>query len=120
MAGSALVSGELCLTGAWGAGCGGLQESVLIAIDLAVRTFNRIRLNYVWAMGYNLLMIPVAAGALYPPLHFQMPPWIAGACMALSSVTVVFSSLLLHRYRPPRPASGGGSQDSAGGGVEGA
>ena len=67
-------------------------------------TFRRIRLNYVWAFGYNLLAVPVAAGCLYPSLRFQLPPWVAGAAMAFSSVSVVCSSLLLRRYRPPRPA----------------
>lgn len=65
-------------------------------------TFNRVRWNYVWAFGYNLVAVPIAAGVLYPPLHFQLPPWVAGACMALSSVSVVASSLLLRRYRPPK------------------
>lgn len=141
------------------------------------RTFRRIRLNYLWAFGYNLCAVPIAAGALYPPLHFQvggtrageflcvggvgggastrllpcpycmaaasltlcrhsrcckgsmrpgssaaqlpsaatlltlaaplvvqLPPWVAGAAMALSSVTVVCSSLALRRYRRPAPA----------------
>ncbi|KAL4443875.1 hypothetical protein ABPG75_011612 [Micractinium tetrahymenae] len=79
-------------------------EDVLVAIDLSKRTFRRIRLNYVWAFGYNLCAVPIAAGALYPPLHFQLPPWVAGAAMALSSVTVVCSSLALRRYRRPAPA----------------
>lgn len=52
-------------------------------------------------MIYNVVMIPVAAGALYPLTHTQVPPWVAGACMAFSSVSVVMSSLLLKRYRPP-------------------
>jgi hypothetical protein len=57
-----------------------------------------------WAMGYNVLMIPLAAGALYPAFKFQMPPWVAGFCMAFSSVSVVMSSLALRRYRrPPLP-----------------
>lgn len=47
---------------------------------------------------------PPRQGALYPPLHWQLPPWVAGAAMALSSVTVVCSSLLLRRYRRPEPA----------------
>lgn len=47
---------------------------------------------------------PLLQGALYPPLHWQLPPWVAGAAMALSSVTVVCSSLLLRRYRRPEPA----------------
>ncbi len=53
-------------------------EDVITAIDLSRRTFNRIRLNYAWALGYNVTMIPVAAGILYPCTHMQLPPWIAG------------------------------------------
>lgn len=49
------------------------------------------------------VFLQIAAGVLYPPFHFQLPPWVAGACMALSSVTVVGSSLLLRRYKPPKP-----------------
>lgn len=77
-------------------------EDVITAIDLSRKTFARIRLNYVFAMGYNVVAIPVAAGILYPSLKIKLPPWVAGACMALSSVTVVCSSLLLRRYRKPR------------------
>ncbi|KAL4539494.1 hypothetical protein Ndes2437B_g02135 [Nannochloris sp. 'desiccata'] len=77
-------------------------EDVLMALDLCRTAFRRIRWNYIFALGYNLTMIPVAAGCFYPSLHFQLPPWIAGACMALSSVSVVGSSLLLRRYQKPR------------------
>jgi Cu+-exporting ATPase len=77
-------------------------EDVLMALDLCRTAFRRIRWNYIFALGYNLTMIPVAAGCLYPTMHFQLPPWIAGACMALSSVSVVGSSLLLRRYQRPR------------------
>ena len=41
-------------------------------------TFNRIRLNFFWAMAYNVVMLPVAAGVLYPCIHMQIPPWVAG------------------------------------------
>jgi len=78
-------------------------EDVLMALDLCRVTLSRIKLNYAWALGYNLVMLPVAAGCLYPSIKLQLPPWIAGACMALSSVSVVFSSLLLKNYRRPRP-----------------
>lgn len=78
-----------------------LHQDVLVALDISRRTFNRIRLNYLWAMGYNTLMIPVASGVLYPAIHMQLPPWLAGLCMALSSVSVVASSLLLRRYKRP-------------------
>ncbi|KAK9826100.1 hypothetical protein WJX81_003066 [Elliptochloris bilobata] len=53
-------------------------EGVLLALDLSATTFRRIHLNYAWAFGYNVLMVPLAAGALYPPLRFQLPPWVAG------------------------------------------
>ncbi|KAK4270659.1 hypothetical protein QN277_019438 [Acacia crassicarpa] len=77
-------------------------EDVITAIDLSRKTFFRIRLNYVFAMVYNVVAIPAAAGVLYPSLGIKLPPWVAGACMALSSVSVVCSSLLLRRYRRPR------------------
>ncbi|CAL0334915.1 unnamed protein product [Lupinus luteus] len=80
-------------------------EDVITAIDLSRKTFSRIRLNYVFAMAYNAVAIPVAAGVFYPSLGIKLPPWVAGACMALSSVSVVCSSLLLRRYRKPRLTS---------------
>lgn len=46
-------------------------EDVLIAIDLSRAVLSRIRLNYVWALGYNLLMLPLAAGACFPLMKVQ-------------------------------------------------
>lgn len=77
-------------------------EDVITAIDLSTKSFNRIRLNYVWALAYNVMAIPIAAGALYPFTRFRVPPWVAGAAMGASSVSVVCSSLLLKYYRRPR------------------
>ncbi|WVZ22118.1 hypothetical protein V8G54_000662 [Vigna mungo] len=77
-------------------------EDVITAIDLSKKTFLRIRLNYVFAMAYNVVAIPVAAGVFFPSLRIQLPPWLAGACMAMSSVSVVCSSLLLRRYTRPK------------------
>lgn len=53
------------------------MQDVLIAVDLSRKTFKRIWLNYIWALGYNVCMIPFAAGALYAPLQFQLPPWVS-------------------------------------------
>ncbi|KAI4364904.1 hypothetical protein MLD38_020935 [Melastoma candidum] len=77
-------------------------EDVITAIDLSRKTFSRIRLNYFWALGYNLMGIPIAAGALFPSTRFRLPPWIAGAAMAASSVSVVCCSLLLAYYKRPK------------------
>ncbi|KAJ6943458.1 hypothetical protein NC652_009048 [Populus alba x Populus x berolinensis] len=77
-------------------------EDVITAIDLSRKTFSRIRLNYIWALGYNLIGIPVAAGALFPGTGLRLPPWAAGAAMAASSVSVVLCSLLLKNYRRPK------------------
>lgn len=77
-------------------------EDVITAIDLSRKTFTRIRLNYVFAMAYNVIAIPIAAGVFFPLVKLKLPPWAAGACMALSSVSVVCSSLLLRRYKKPR------------------
>ena len=68
------------------------------AIRLSKQTVRTIRQNLFWAFIYNLVGIPVAAGALYPVNGFLLNPMIAGAAMALSSVSVVANSLRL-KYR---------------------
>jgi len=77
-------------------------RDVVTAIDLSKKTMKRIRLNMFWALGYNSAGIPIAMGLLYPFIHLTLPPEIAGLAMALSSVSVVTSSLLLNRYKKPQ------------------
>ena len=74
---------------------------LLVAIDLARTIYSRIRLNLMWALCYNSIGIPVAAGVLYPMTHEALPPYVAALAMALSSVSVLTSSLSLNRYKPP-------------------
>ena len=64
--------------------------------------FGRIRLNFLFAMVYNLCGVPIAAGVFYPILHIRVPPALAGLTMALSSMSVVLSSLALRLYRKPK------------------
>ena len=66
-------------------------------ISLSRRTVRIIRQNLFWAFFYNVLAVPVAAGVLYPLNGFILSPMVAAACMALSSVCVVTSSLRLRR-----------------------
>jgi P-type Cu2+ transporter len=68
---------------------------VLAAIQLSRATFNTIRQNLIWAFAYNLICIPLAAGAFLPAFGLSLNPGFAGGLMALSSVTVVLNSLLL-------------------------
>ena len=59
------------------------------------------QLNFVWSLLYNSLAIPVAAGAFYPIFKARLPPTVAAIAMALSSISVVMSSLALRLYKPP-------------------
>ncbi|MDU9376238.1 Copper-exporting P-type ATPase [Methanocorpusculaceae archaeon Sp1] len=71
------------------------------AVQLAKKVFGRIRMNLFWAFAYNAVLIPLAAGVLYPFTQVMFRPEYAAAAMVLSSVTVVSLSLLLRRYTPP-------------------
>ena len=74
-------------------------RSVSKAIKLSKATMRNIKQNLGWAFGYNVALIPIAAGVLYPFTGFLLNPMIAGAAMAFSSVSVVSNSLLMRRYK---------------------
>jgi Cu+-exporting ATPase len=75
-------------------------RGVVVAFDLARRTMRTIRQNLFWAFIYNILGIPVAAGALYPVFGVLLSPVLASAAMAWSSLSVVLNSLTLRRFKP--------------------
>jgi haloacid dehalogenase-like hydrolase len=74
---------------------------VVVALDLAKVVFRRIRLNFMFALMYNVVAIPYAAGLWYPLTRKQIPPQYAGLAMALSSISVVASSMALRLYKRP-------------------
>ncbi len=90
----AIESGEIVL----------IKDDLLDAVagvQLSSKVMGRIKLNLFWAFAYNVILIPIAAGLLYPSLGITFRPEYAGLAMALSSVTVVTLSLLLKGYLPP-------------------
>ncbi len=72
---------------------------VVNALQLARSTMAKVRQNLVWAFGYNLIVLPLAAGALLPSFGLQLTPPLAALLMALSSITVVVNALLLQEPR---------------------
>ena len=75
-------------------------SAIPAALGLARQTLRVMRQNLVWAAAYNVIGIPLAAGALYPAFHIQLSPWMAAAAMALSSVCVLANSLRLRGWQP--------------------
>ncbi|MBI4948313.1 copper-translocating P-type ATPase [Candidatus Berkelbacteria bacterium] len=74
-------------------------RSLATAIRLSRQTMRTIKMNLIWAFGYNTLLIPVAAGVLFPVWGILLSPIFASAAMAASSISVVLNSLLLKRSR---------------------
>uniref|UniRef100_A0A7R9WTI5 Uncharacterized protein n=1 Tax=Craspedostauros australis TaxID=1486917 RepID=A0A7R9WTI5_9STRA len=66
-----------------------------------------MQLNLLLSLVYNALAVPIAAGVFYPLVRTRLPPTVAALAMALSSVSVVLSSVSLKLYRPPRIAGTG-------------
>lgn len=72
-------------------------QSVALAIDLSRKTMRTIKFNLFWAFGYNIALIPVAMGALFPLFHLFLNPIFASVAMAASSISVVGNSLRLKK-----------------------
>jgi P-type Cu+ transporter len=75
-------------------------RDVVVALEVARATMNKVKQNLFWAFVYNLLGIPLAAGLLYPFVAVIISPELAGLLMAVSSVTVTLNTLLLKRFTP--------------------
>ncbi|GAB4360925.1 MAG: heavy metal translocating P-type ATPase [Gammaproteobacteria bacterium] len=75
-------------------------RGIVNAIALSRRTLRTIRLNFFWAYAYNVALIPVAAGVLYPLVKLLLNPMLAAAAMSVSSVFVVSNSLRLRKFQP--------------------
>ncbi len=75
-------------------------RGVVNATEVSKRTMSNIRQNLVWAFGYNVALIPVAAGLLYPAFGLLLSPVFAAGAMALSSVSVLTNALRLRRIAP--------------------
>ena len=75
-------------------------SAIPAALELARETLRIMRQNLGWAVGYNVIGIPLAAGLLYPAFHILLTPWVAAAAMAVSSVCVLGNSLRLRGWQP--------------------
>ena len=83
---------------------GGDLRNIVTAVALSRRTVGKIRQGLFWAFAYNVALIPVAAGALFPFFGVLLSPVLAAAAMAMSSVSVVTNALRLRSFKRPRSA----------------
>ena len=86
---------------------------VPIALTIGKGTVRKMRQNLAWAIGYNVIALPIAAGVFYPAFGLMLSPEIAAISMSGSSVIVAVNALLLKRLRLPSPveAAAGAKRD---------
>ena len=89
----AIESADVVLTG-------GDLRGVVNAVGLSRATMRNITENLIWAFGYNVVLIPVAAGVLFPAFGLLLSPMLAAGAMALSSVSVLTNALRLRGFKP--------------------
>lgn len=77
-------------------------RDVVVALEIAKATMNKVKQNLFWAFVYNTLGIPLAAGLFYPFVSVIISPEVAGLMMAVSSVTVTLNTLLLKGFKPSK------------------
>ena len=87
-------------------------SGVITALALSRATIRNIRENLAWAFAYNVVLLPVAAGVLYPAFGISLSPMLAAAAMAVSSVFVLFNALRLQRFEPPQRAAPNAAHDA--------
>jgi len=88
----AMESGDITIMG-------DSTDRIVKAINLSGKTLSIIKQNLFWAFFYNIILIPLAAGAFYPAFGLLLSPMFAGVAMAFSSVSVVSNSLRLKLIR---------------------
>ena len=93
----AMAAGDITLIG-------GDLRSIVTSIALSRRTVGTIKQGLFWAFAYNIALIPVAMGVLYPRWEILLTPVLAAAAMAMSSVSVVTNALRLRRFKRPESA----------------
>nr|WP_286194718.1 heavy metal translocating P-type ATPase [Synechococcus sp. CCY 0621] len=79
-------------------------DGIVRALGIARRTMAKVRQNLAWAFGYNLIVLPIAAGVLLPGFGLRLSPELAALLMAFSSITVVGNALLLRTPQKERPS----------------
>ncbi|MFW9932282.1 MAG: heavy metal translocating P-type ATPase, partial [Candidatus Thorarchaeota archaeon] len=78
-------------------------QDVVTGIQLGKLTMSKIKQGFFWALIYNIILLPIAAGLLFPSTGLYLQPQFAGLAMALSSVSVVANALTLNRFKPEHP-----------------